>query len=498
MNKKALVVFANICVFLLLGFIIFITYNKITYGNTIIPSDEKLSEFKELTEIYFTDTSNLSFVNAIPGQTITKSFSIKNISDKVIYYDILFDNVVNNFNEPNDLRYSLSSVDGGGSRNDTVLPTVTGVNLVSRIKINPNEKHSYTMNTIFNKSNVQNLNINKTFSSNISIVPSDGVNFNQDLYEHGTLIYNLLVNEFINSEGIIDYNILDKEGLFYTNNSIDGKTLYFYRGGNNLKNNVIFAGNCWKIVRTTYDDGVRLLYNGKVESGVCNNNKSDILLDELSEFNSYSTHNAYVGFMYGTPSSSSYNMEHSNKNPSKISTLLKTWYNNNLSDYVSYIDDSIYCNNRKTVNFTLKGVSYDILGYGNNNTGYLGMKNSLLDINPSYDCVNISDRLSVGNKNGVSVLSSPIGLLTSDEFIFAGGGTSGDIVSYLYSNNPYWTMTPAYYNGVDAYNFSINKNKLVQSVVTSKLGIRPVITLKANVKVMEGIGSLDKPYVITE
>ena len=41
------------------------------------------------------------------------------------------------------------------------------------------------------------------------------------------------------------------------------------------KNNVIFAGQCWQMIRTTDTGGVKLLYNGEVENGKCLSSRSN-------------------------------------------------------------------------------------------------------------------------------------------------------------------------------------------------------------------------------
>ena len=49
--------------------------------------------------------------------------------------------------------------------------------------------------------------------------------------------------------------------------------------GNNLanqileKNNVVFAGHCWQMIRTTDTGGVKMIYNGEVEDGQCLNTR---------------------------------------------------------------------------------------------------------------------------------------------------------------------------------------------------------------------------------
>ena len=92
-------------------------------------------------------------------------------------------------------------------------------------------------------------------------------------------------------------------------------------------------------------------------------------------------------------------------------------------------------------------------------------------------------------------LTNPVGLITADELVFAGYTTINN--NYLYSLGSYWTMTPAYFNGSIAYNYIFESNKLLIKPVDSSYSIRPVITLKHDVKVSSGNGSLTSPYKIT-
>ena len=48
----------------------------------------------------------------------------------------------------------------------------------------------------------------------------------------------------------------------YTEN---GQTIYYYRG-QVANNNVIWAGKCWKIIRTTVTGGTKMIYNGEVDT----------------------------------------------------------------------------------------------------------------------------------------------------------------------------------------------------------------------------------------
>ncbi len=56
------------------------------------------------------------------------------------------------------------------------------------------------------------------------------------------------------------------------------KTIYYYHQSSNGKNitdynNVLFAGMCWQMIRTTDTGGVKLIYNGFPENGSCLNSR---------------------------------------------------------------------------------------------------------------------------------------------------------------------------------------------------------------------------------
>lgn len=493
-TKNLSMIFASVGVILTVLLMIAATY---AYFTLEIDGDGKkidLSTFTKNIEITYVDTSNVTLVNAYTGESVKKQFTVENTGDVVVYYDIKLNDLVNNFANPDDLVYTLNGSNGGATVKTTVMP-VSNPLIASSIKIEPGVKHSYEMNITFLRTDEdQSENMGKTFSANINIVTSSKLNPNRDIYEDGTLGKTIVVNA--TSENGLDYSTSTGEGLYYTNDAIDGETIYFYRGSKSLNNNVLFAGKCFKILRTTIDGGIRLVYNGESTSGSCSDSDTGILTT-TSVFNNNANYNAYVGYVYGSADSSTYNDEHANTNSSAIKTALESWFTTNFANYTSYIEDSIYCSNRKPSKFTYGGVTYGIDGFGNKNTGYLSFKNNVSTNKPSYNCVNRKDRLSVNNNNGISILSSPVGLLTVDELKFAGLTSSANTTNFLYTTSSYWTQSPAYFNGTKAYNF-ISKAGVISTLgVDSASGVRPVITLKKNTKLLSGDGRLTSPYKIT-
>lgn len=474
MKKNNKVTLAIIGIILIIVFMIFLTITYIRLSNPM--SEEDI--FNKKINVSYIGNSSISLVNSNPGYELNKSFTIENITDEEVFYDILIDDIVNNFENQDDVVYSLYGSNDGGYIKKNIFPN-TKTFIASNIELKPHEKQTYTMNISFLKTDKdQSNNLNKTISSNIRIIESNI----KEYYKKGTLLEKVLTSYELNSES----KGTNTNGIYYTNNSIDGKRIFYFKGDNTLNNNVVFSGYCFKILRTDENMGLRLVYSGNYENGNCNLDK---ILD-VSSFNDNNNYNAYVGYMYGSASSNNYNDEHKNINSSKIKIFLDNWYINNLSKYSNMISDSYYCNNRKTSSFKYNSTLYGMNGYTNNNTGYMSFKNISIDGNPTFDCYNVSDRFSIKLNNGNNALNYPVGLITADEVSIIGTN------SYLNTNNDYWTMTPAYYNGNYAYNYVVSNNNLVAKNVSDKYAVRPVITLKSNVKYESGDGSVKTPYII--
>ena len=81
----------------------------------------------------------------------------------------------------------------------------------------------------------------------------------------------------------------------------NGKDVYYYTG-NITNNNLVLNNYCWKMVRTTETNGVKLLYNGVYKDDTkCNNTGTDVYLEPSgTKFNTSYKSLAYVGYMYGT------------------------------------------------------------------------------------------------------------------------------------------------------------------------------------------------------
>ncbi len=302
------------------------------------------------------------------------------------------------------------------------------------------------------------------------------------------------------TDGNIDFSKTSEEdgtsGLYYTNtNTENNGTTYYFRGA--VSNNYVsFAGFYWRIIRINEDGSVRLIYQGAKSNAA----ESDATIGE-SAFNSSVNDNAYVGYMYGTPGSSTYQETHANINDSTIKQVLDTWYEENLlANYSTYLADSGFCGDRSIANESGLWYSSDTaLGYKENIT-YYGVWNRLRNNKtPQFVCPQSNDLYTTSsNKKGNKALDYPIGLITADEVAYAGGVVDeANIDYYLNINYTYWIISSPSFTGPYASVWCVLSNGLLAGYgVGATYGTRPVINLKQDVVIYRGQGTVNNPYVV--
>ena len=311
----------------------------------------------------------------------------------------------------------------------------------------------------------------------------------------------ILANSKIN-EGEPDFSQVatTDEGIYKAED--DWGESYYFRG--DVTNNWIkFAGYYWRIIRINGDGSIRLIYNG---TGTATTGTSTQI--STSAYNSSYYDNAYVGYMYGSTGASSYAATYANTNNSTIKGVLDNWYQTNITnkgygDKVS--KEAGFCNDRKISTVNRSG--YGTLGYGTNATVYapvdrfLNASWSWLSTqNPTLKCSQLSnDMFTVsGSSKGNKALANPVGLITADEVVFAGGkGGTNNSSYYLYTGQNYWTMSPFdFYDGHADVFFVHSNGNLNYSNVYGAIGVRPVINIASNVTIKSGDGTISNPYVI--
>ena len=300
----------------------------------------------------------------------------------------------------------------------------------------------------------------------------------------------------IRTDFITVYTETNTNTLFKSTESIAGSTakdVYYFSG--DAKNNwVKFANFYWRIIRTNHDGSIRLLYSGA---------SPDTTEGYIgtSAFNTEYNSPKYVGYMYGEDDSSLEGTRANTKN-STIKTYIDNWYNTNLSSYTKYIStEAIYCNDRE--------IGSGIYGANVSEFAYVGYTR-LITNSPTYDCADNHDAFS--GRSAEAKLTYSIGLMTSDEVIYAGGVWGKSLTSpyawyYLNSNgssiteSAYWWLLSPYvwyndYSHIILIFGSSNPGRLDPGYVKTYEAVRPVISIKGDVLWSRGDGSPENPYEI--
>ena len=258
----------------------------------------------------------------------------------------------------------------------------------------------------------------------------------------------------------------------------DYGTSYYYRGAV-ANNNVVFNSMNWKILRINGDNSIRLILSNDIGKYGFNNN-----------YNAP----AYGGYMYGTDISNYANSIKNEVNSTAKETL-DNWYikyfsRNNINKYIA---DAGFCNDRSIVSgdgfSTNKQTNFSAYNRNLNNTATLICPQADNDL---FTTINSS----IGNK----ALTYPIGLITADELLLAGANRNKINRQFFLAYETYWTMTPSFY--LPAYDCVTNLHYISDGYihnshsVNSTYYLKPVISLKPDVKISGGIGTINEPFII--
>ena len=271
---------------------------------------------------------------------------------------------------------------------------------------------------------------------------------------------------------------------------------YYYRG--NVTNNYVkFADKYWRIVRINGDGTVRVIYDGT--SAHANGESSRDRQIGTSAFNSSYNDNAYVGYMYGKIGASTYADAHANTNDSTIKAYIDNWYKTNIVGTTNeqYLADNVFCNDR-SFSDTNGGI-----GAGTITTYYRWYwgpwESDGYNFSMKLTCPQQNDAFTVSDiTKGNGALTYPVGLLSADEVVLAGGWNVSNSGYYLYSGQAWWAFSPydsrdgadvrSVYSGGYAHDYDS---------VSSDFGVRPVLNLKPEA-IKYGDGTLNNPYRLTE
>ena len=173
------------------------------------------------------------------------------------------------------------------------------------------------------------------------------------------------------------------------------------------------------------------------------------------------------------------NAEDVNKIDSTIKSHIDVWYEKNLLDYTSKLEDAVYCNNRSIRDlggWDPNGNFRNVLSFANNVSRY------------DLSCENITDQFSI--KNDKAKLKYSIALMTTEEL-------SNINVENLLNAGWYWVLSPTHFAGSGANNKGVlfgNVNSGTK--VADSKSVRPAISLKNDTYIFSGTGSESDPWIV--
>ena len=538
MNRRQRIIISVTGIFIVLLILVGLTYayflTKIK-GNdneksiSVTTADLKL-EYSDINDILVSEE------NVEPGNSWTKTFAVTNNGNKTVTnYGVALENIENGLERKEDLVYTLtctqytkatykvenkvaSGTTSGtcnGVSSETTYPSV-GTILVEN-SIDTDKVQAYTLTVTYKETNTdQSIDMNKRFSGKVNIVdPKLFGPFGTDTL--ASTIINTAKNQTDSTRTTLGTEVTTFTSISGANEHVlntapdDYGTSYYFRG-NVIDNYVSFADKTWRIVRINGDGTIRLILDD-----VAKDTNGSVI---KTKFNTNSNDNAYVGYMYGTAGSTTYDATHENKNDSTIKIAVDKWYEDNLkTNYANYLSDTLFCGDKTLAENGIGGTTPQ-LGYGATQTTYsvnerIRYSTGTTDIttstptlkcaekaNDNYSRYSTTKSTLPDGKETNGNLKYPIGLLSPDEVAYAGAYKYNQTnkTYYLYDTSitsGWLLLSTSSYTGTTAIVYSVNGySSNLNTVYTDKLySFRPTINLKNDTK-FTGTGTSTDPYKI--
>ena len=169
MKDKKIIILSIVGVLLLASIGVAVSYayfNASVSGN---PTANNVVVTNGVMALEYKDGDEITLANAVPGNSVTKTFTVKNTGNVSTNYTIYFSELSNKFVDKTDLVYTLTSSDGGKNVAQTQVPSTNDA-MVSNYAIDAGKTHTYTLTiTFLNKDENQNDNMGVSFSTKVSI-----------------------------------------------------------------------------------------------------------------------------------------------------------------------------------------------------------------------------------------------------------------------------------------------------------------------------------------
>ncbi len=169
MKDKKIIILSIVGVLLLISIAIASSYAYFTANVTGNKDTNNVVITNGVMSLEYKDGDEITLDNAVPGNSVTKTFTVKNTGNVATNYTIYFSELSNKFVDKTDLVYTLTSSDGGKNVAQTQVPS-TNEAMVSNYAIEAGKTHTYTLTiTFLDKDENQDDNQGVSFSTKVSI-----------------------------------------------------------------------------------------------------------------------------------------------------------------------------------------------------------------------------------------------------------------------------------------------------------------------------------------
>jgi len=506
MNKKTIITIGMIVLTLVMavGYAVFST-NLVINGTANIESNWSV-EFTKIEQVSKTSGVTIKATPTATGTSATFNVDLTSPGDK-IEYKITVTN-------KGTLNAIIKDIKASETGSDAIIFEITNIKVGDKLSAKASTTFNVTISYDNSITSQPNITDNKLTIA-IDYVQDVGQTItSENIDVTPTRLYSkILAANTTQSDANIDFSKTSEEdgtkGLYYTStNTEDNRTVYYFRGA--VENNYVSFGTykegysytgdsgetitatagdpiIWRIVRINEDGSIRLVKQDGASKSAFNPERED---------------NTHVGYMYGTAGSLNYAETHKNTNNSTIKGMLDTWYTKHLSSYSSYLADAGFCNDRSVAEKPNTWSSDDTaLGFGTNITRYGTYKRVYKNNSPQFACPQTNDLFTTSTSNkGNKKLTHPIGLLTLDEVVYAGGKVYISNNNYYLANNDFWwTMSPDVFDSDYPHMWYVRGDGFVGNIyVWGGRVVRPAINLSSSVEIIDNgaDGTVTKPYVI--
>ena len=189
-----------------------------------------------------------------------------------------------------------------------------------------------------------------------------------------------------------------------------------------------------------------------------------------------------------------------NTTDSEVKKAIDTWYSENMTSYTEYLEDAIWCNDRSISEYAGWKKNGNAIYSENKLVIFSPAERISITGKPSLSCSNKRDSFTVDeSETGNGKLDYPVGMITGDEVMYAGGTSTSNESYYLYNGDYYWTLSPGnfhydYVRGTNVY----SDGRVSHFGLDFPFPARPSVSLEPGTIYLSGDGTKEKPYQVGE